>query len=62
MDSVWEFMKGTSIQTLIGTFLMLVWFVRHIDNTLDAQSKRTDRLYEMFIDLLREEKSKKRAK
>ena len=55
-NEVIEFLKGFNIQTLIGVFLMLWYFAKHIETKIDRQSERTDRLYEMFIDLLKEKK------
>lgn len=56
MEQVWEFLKNFNIQTLIGVFAMLWYFTHHIDTKIERQCERTDRLYEMFIDLLKEKK------
>lgn len=63
MDQLLEFLKGFSLQTIMS-LVAIVWvFSKHIDSKLDKleakmdqQSQRTDRLYEMFIDLLKEKK------
>lgn len=47
------------IQTLsiIGTVLASAYFIhRDITNDIKAANARTDRLYEMFIDLLKEKR------
>jgi hypothetical protein len=56
MDNVIDFIKGFNLQNIISVFLMLWYFVHHIDAKIERQSERTDRLYEMFIDLLKEKK------
>jgi len=53
MEQVIEFLKGFNLQTIISIFLMLWYFTNHIDAKIEKQSQRTDRLYEMFIDLLK---------
>lgn len=58
MEQVMEFLKGFNLQTIISIFLMLWYFTNHIDAKIEKQSQRTDRLYEMFIDLLKERKEK----
>lgn len=61
MENVIEFLKGFNLQTIISLVLIVWYFSRHIeskiqmlDSKIDQQSARTDRLYEMFIDLLKE--------
>jgi len=54
MDQVLEFVKGFNLQTIISVFLMLWYFTNHIDAKIEKQGERTDRLYEMFIDLIKE--------
>ena len=63
MEDVMTFLKGFNIQTIISMFLMLWYFSNHIESKIqrqsekiDQQSARTDRLYEMFIDLLKEKR------
>ena len=56
MEKVLEFLSGFNIQTIISIFLMLWYFTHHIDNKIEKQVARTDRLYEMFIELLKEKK------
>lgn len=58
MDSILEFFKGFNLQTIISVFLMLWYFTNHIETKFEKQSERTDRLYEMFIDLLKEGRDK----
>lgn len=63
MDQVLEFMKGFNIQTIMS-LLAIVWVfsanikseMKLLEAKIDQQSARTDRLYEMFIDLLKEKK------
>lgn len=38
---------------LIPMFAGFGWMISHIDNKIEKQSERTDKLYEMFIDLLK---------
>lgn len=57
MEEVLEFVNGFNIQTIISIFLMLWYFTNHIEAKIEKQSQRTDRLYEMFIDLLKEKKN-----
>ena len=63
MDKFWEFCAGFSIQTIITLAIMMWYFGRHIEQKIEKieidlkqQGARTDRLYEMFIDLLKEKK------
>ncbi len=57
------FLEKLNWQTIIGMFVIGWFFTREIKATLikleadvKAQGARTDRLYEMFIDLLKEKK------
>lgn len=59
MENVFEFVKGFNLQTIISVFLMLWYFSHHIESKIEKQSERTDRLYEMFIDLLKGKKGEK---
>lgn len=54
MDNILEFFRGFNIQTILSVFLMLWYFTNHIEVKIEKQSQRTDRLYEMFIDLLKD--------
>lgn len=54
MDQLLEFLKGFNVQTLLGVALIMWYFTRHIEGKMDAQAARTDRLYEMFVDLRKE--------
>ena len=56
MEQILDFFKGFNLQTIISIFLMLWYFSNHIEGKIEKQSARTDRLYEMFIDLLKEKK------
>lgn len=53
MDAILEFFKGFNIQTILSVFLIGAYFAKQIESKIDAQSARTDRLYEMFIDLIK---------
>ncbi len=64
MEDILNFIKAFETHTLIGMTLILWYFTRSIRNEIKEeiaeirndereQSKRTDRLYEMFIDLLK---------
>lgn len=56
MDQLIDFFKGFNIQTIVSIFLMLWYFSSHIESKIEKQSQRTDRLYEMFIELIKESK------
>jgi len=63
MTEAIEFFKGFNAQTIIAMVVILWWFTRDIKSEMklleakiDTQAGRTDRLYEMFIDLLKEGK------
>jgi hypothetical protein len=48
-------MEWTQTAAIIGTVLGTAYYIhRDIINDMKTQSARTDRLYEMFIDLLKE--------
>jgi len=59
MEEAIQFLKGFNIQTIISVFLMLWYFTSHIESKIEKQSQRTDRLYEMFIELLKDKKGDK---
>lgn len=56
MTNFLEFLSGFNWQTILSVFLMLWYFSNHIESKIEKQSQRTDRLYEMFIDLLKDGK------
>lgn len=63
MDKFLEFLNGFNIQTILALLAIFWWFSRDLKNEmklieskLDRQADRTDKLYEMFIDLLKHEK------
>ena len=54
---------GFNIQTILALVAVSWYFsagiksdMRHLESKMDAQAARTDRLYEMFIDLLKEKR------
>ena len=51
-------MEWTQVFTIMATLVGSVFYihndVKELKNEIQQQSKRTDRLYEMFIDLLKE--------
>ena len=51
-----NFINSFNWQTIIGMFAIEWYFNREIKLSLEKQSARTDKLYEMFIDLLKERK------
>jgi hypothetical protein len=64
MDEIIGFLKGFSIQTIITLAVMMWYFSYHIEKKIDKldldlkrQGERTDKLYEMFIDLLKSQKN-----
>ncbi|HXN74960.1 MAG TPA: hypothetical protein VN855_00525 [Candidatus Acidoferrum sp.] len=56
MTEVLEFFKGFNIQTILSLLAIVWFFAHHIEAKIEKLSSRTDRLYEMFIDLLKEKK------
>lgn len=65
MNEIVEFISGFNIQTILSLIAVMWYFTRHFDAKIDAveikmdrQAARTDKLYEMFIDLLKEGRSK----
>ena len=48
--------------SILGVFLICFSFlfseIRHLETKIDQQSARSDRLYEMFIDLIKETRGK----
>lgn len=60
MDDIKTFISGFNIQTIISLTAIIWYFSKEIKEDIDTareatkeQAKRTDRLYEMFIDLLK---------
>ena len=56
-----DFFKQFNWQTIVGMFIVGWYFTHDIRNTLNKleidvreQGKRTDNLYQMFVDLLKE--------
>lgn len=71
MEQVLEFLKGFNIQTIFS-LAAIVWFfssslkaemkllesqIDRLGSRIDQQAARSDRLYEMFIDLLKDKKA-----
>lgn len=63
MNEIVGFLEGFNIQTIISMVVVFWYFTRDIkaemkilEAKMDKQSDRTDRLYEMFIDLLKDRK------
>ena len=44
----------STLAVFVACFLFLYNEMKTIDNRLERQSQRTDKLYEMFIDLIKE--------
>jgi hypothetical protein len=55
MDLV-NFIEKLNWQTIIAMFVITWYFTHDIKLALEKQAGRTDKLYEMFIDLLKEKK------
>lgn len=53
MDIV-NFLDKLNWQTIISMFAISWYFTHEVKNELKEQGKRIDRLYEMFVDLLKE--------
>lgn len=67
MDKLIEFFNGFELQNLIAMTAAIWYFTREIRNDIkkeieemkkenSAQARRTDKLYEMFIELLNNKK------
>ena len=57
--SRWFFVEWASTLTVfVICFLFLYNQIQKLDDKVQRQADRTDRLYEMFIDLLKEGKNK----
>ncbi len=63
MENFTNFLMGFNIQTILALVAVSWYFsagiksdMRHLESKMDAQAARTDRLYEMFIDLLKEKR------
>lgn len=46
----------TILTSVLACFGILYWEIKALDGKIDKQSERTDRLYEMFIDLLKDQR------
>lgn len=64
MDNFIAFLNGFNLQTIFTLGAMMWYFNHHVEKKIDKievdlkqQGARTDRLYEMFIDLLKNQKS-----
>lgn len=51
-----EFLDKFNWETIIGMIVISWYFNHEIKLALEKQSARTDRLYEMFVDLLKDKK------
>ncbi len=49
-----NYLEKLNWQTIIGMVVISWYFTHEIKLALEKQSSRTDRLYEMFVDLLKE--------
>lgn len=58
MDLV-NFIEKLNWQTIIAMFAVTWYFTHDIKIAMEKQSARTDRLYEMFVDLLKDSKKDK---
>lgn len=67
MDNILEFLKGFNLQMIISLVGIMWYFNHHIESKLEKmetelkdlnkiQSARSDQLYQMFIELLRDKK------
>lgn len=62
-EQILAFLQGFNIQTILS-LTGIIWMfsanikaeMKLIEAKMDKQSERTDRLYEMFIDLLKDRK------
>lgn len=51
-----DFIANFNWQTIVGMGVISWYFTHEIKISMEKQSARTDKLYEMFIDLLKERK------
>ena len=58
MENLWSHYAelGTIIGTIVICFVWIHGQINDVRGEIQQQSQRTDRLYEMFIDLLKEKK------
>lgn len=54
MDEALSVLNKFNWQTIIAMFAIGWYFTRDIKIAMEKQSDRTDKLYEMFIDLIKE--------
>lgn len=66
MEAVMEFLKAFNIQTILSLAVIVGIFsanlkseIKLLEAKIDRQAERSDRLYEMFIDLLKEKNNGK---
>ncbi len=55
MDVV-NFLEKFNWQTIIAMFAICWYFTHELKMSLEKQSARTDKLYEMFVDLLKDKR------
>ena len=55
MDII-DFLDKFNWQTILGMVVICWYFTHDLKMSMERQATRTDRLYEMFIDLLKEKK------
>ncbi len=53
-----NFLEKFNWQTIIGMAVISWYFTHDIKIALEKQSNRTDKLYEMFVDLLKDRNNK----
>jgi hypothetical protein len=51
-----NFVEKFNWQTIVAVFVMTWYFTHDIKVAIEKQSARTDKLYEMFVDLLKDRK------
>lgn len=54
MTELIQYLGNFNWQMIIGMFAIFWYFTHDLKSTMERQNARTDRLYEMFIDLLKE--------
>lgn len=63
MEKLFDVIEGFNLLTILS-IVWIIWYftrdiikeIRLLEAKIDKQAARTDRLYEMFIDLLKERK------
>ena len=60
MDKIFEFVNGFNIQTMVSLVLIVWYFNRHTEQKIEVlaseirdQARRTDKIYEVIVEMLK---------